>query len=329
MSENKLNQHPLKFSAVSVGVFWLLLHAFEFLSHVAMIIHGWEFLERNFSFLARVPPVAWDVAGGILAFAFTMAIAKFFLSKRLRDIEIGNESESPLRAFNSDKYLVFRHIQDEHEIELLEKTENYGARGKTNIPQATDWWRTYSRGNVIAIYKGEIVGGTDIWPIKEQFYLDVISGKKGEDQLLSDELAVQPRNRKRSYWYVGSISLSMLLRRRRSRREILTRLIVETLKLWQVNKPVFPAHFVALAWTTQGINILDTCGFHCVGRAEHGDPVYQKTITNDEDINNLLASLNARLGMVVPKNAASSEKNAESQRCSASEGVAQDTARVA
>lgn len=270
----------------------------ELLSTTADLLSVQNAFESYFPLLADIPDLIWQILLGILSLVIVLAAARYYYRCRKRDLRLVEEWEPACGQFRDDDDLEMRYVRSEPEIEELAKTEDYGSTGETNIPQVLDWWRTYPYGNVVAIYRNKVIGGMDIWPIKKSFYTDMISGHLGEENLTGKEMAVHSRRRKSSYWYIGSISLAQVWKGSKARKELLLRLVVNALSFWRSREPVYPATFVALAWTRQGMNLLRRNKFISIVKpvnALNKEPCFTMTVENEAEIDELIDQLKGRL----------------------------------
>lgn len=292
MKNAKIN---LKSAGLLLFTFVLLK---ELLSLVADVLQIQQALESLWPVLADVPDRVWQFTFGVISVGVMLAAVGVYRSRRLRDTRIIEKWDPPGSKFTNDPSLIIRYVADEFEIEQLAKTENYGGHGETNLPQVKEWWHAYQRGNVLALYKGKIVGGIDVWPLKKSAYSDMLRGRLGEDGLTAQHLAAVSRRRNESYWYIGSISLSMVWKNGQARKELLLRLLVNTLLLWRANSPVYPANFIALVWTPEGMNLLRRNGFASIISAERpkgADPCFQRRVENDEEMSEVIEDYKCRL----------------------------------
>jgi hypothetical protein len=260
------------------------------------------------SFLMRVWP---SVALTVLAWGCMLLSQKLWLA-RLQNIDLPGDEEEGLGALLDDERdLRFRLVTDDpadathteahRDIEQLAKTETYGVMGETDIPQVFDWWRKYPRGNWLAEFRGRIVGGVDIWPLKKAVYERLRAGRIGEEHIKRTSIAPKPDSDTGSYWYVASISLDLRLRHQRLRKAVLAKLVETMLEQnFLPSVSAYPAHVIALIWTTQGENIANRSGFRYVNKRvseEHAaaEPIYEIVFPDEASIRAMIERIRRRL----------------------------------
>jgi hypothetical protein len=306
------NRVAFRLNLSTVAMFALLLPALEFISKIAIIDHSLhtltELLEPALAMSGRV----WlSGAYALLAWACLMISRRVWLA-RLRDIALPADDEHGLEALLDLNQLRFRsvhldekndrqHTAAAHDIKQLASTEDYGPMGRTDFPQVFAWWRVYPKGNWVAEYRERVVGGIDIWPLTREVYLQMRSGDMGEEGLTAQCLAPHQDTEGGTYWYVGSISLDLRLKNRRYRSAALAKL-VETalLQNFMPSVKAYPAHVLALVWTTEGENLAKRAGFAYVGSRKNpkhvaAEPLYELVFSGPEDIVHFVERLQRRL----------------------------------
>ncbi len=266
-SVNRVNRSKKRTINTIVPLGFTILFTWP-LSRIAEHFFG-QFLDRfvmnYFSGLVAAFPnfaeVLLMVSTFLVLLAATVWFARRWWQTLKADLPIPGPETPMLTKFASDSKLKFRCAVSEKDIEDLSITERYEKNGQvvgvTNIEQVLSWWNAYPQGNFLATYNGKVIGGIDIWPLKRTTYMALRRGHKDEESIEYYDIAQAGRRiNVASYWYIGSIS--MLPRQlKRERVELVVRLLVNALELWGSRKPTFPAHFLALAWTTAGTNILN------------------------------------------------------------------------
>lgn len=164
-------------------------------------------------------------------------------------------ADRPLATFAHDPRLEFRHARTPQDIADLARTEDYGPYGATNVGQVTGWWSKNRRGNLLAVYGDEVIGGIDIWPITPRAYEAFKCGAMTEKTLDAESIESDTATQRR-HWYVGSISLDASVQPRRVRAEILLRLVLAAIRECVRAEPAFPARVLAEAWSAEGRRML-------------------------------------------------------------------------
>lgn len=246
-----------------------------------------DLLERyKPSLLARYPDAAlWLAAavGGLVGAIATIYLIRKCWRKKKGEILPPNDGDGIHSHFATDKMLRFRQAESTEDILALERTEDFGGSLFTDLEQVIEWWECYPRGNFLAVYGTKVIGGMDIWPLKRGAFDDLCAGKTDESGLGPKEFALRSTaGSKQSYWYVGAISMEVQLFRS-WRAELVARLIVNAVRAWLAKAPLFPAHFVALAWTVNGKNLLERNGFQRLRRSK-AENVYVRTFKSEESM---------------------------------------------
>jgi len=274
----------------------VLFKIFTGIADLASIVEAWKFLEEKVPLLRLIPDWVSIAASAIAAVAGAVLLVRWYARRQLRDLQFPRAWEPVLGHFANDPKLTFGYVEEPREVAELAQTEDYGDKGTTNVPIATEWWTAYRCGNTVARYNGRIIGGIDLWPIKKKTYEQMLEGLVGDMDLRPHHFRLDGRA---SYWYIGSISLAQVWRRKLARKELLVRLAVNTMQSWLSRDPTFPATFIALAWTEEGRNLL-------LGRkfTEHrrkssagkvNDPTYTLQFASRDDASAFTEELKGRL----------------------------------
>jgi len=299
-----LNVRTLIAFAISLPIGDALLQIAT-IEHAIMTVIKWS--GPVASFAMRVWP---SVALTVLAWG-CMALSQKLWLARLQNIDLPGDDEEGLGVLLDARDLRFRLVTDDpadathteahRDIEQLAKTETYGVMGDTDIPQVFEWWRRYPRGNWLAEFRGRIVGGVDVWPLKKAIYERLRAGRIGEEHIKRTSLAPKPDSDTGSYWYVASISLDLRMRHQRLRKAVLAKLVETMLEQnFLPSVTAYPAHVIALIWTTQGENIANRSGFRYVGKRvseEHAaaEPIYEIVFPDETSIRAMIERLHRRL----------------------------------
>lgn len=277
--------------------FIVIYKILEWISGAGSVVDAWMVLEKSYPNLSAIP--SWLVTPAVVLVAAIVTIVglKVYLRRRLTDIDFPQPWEPPMGQFANDPRLQFDYLRDPSEVAELAKTEDYGDKGQTDVEIATGWWKAYQYGNVLAKYSGTIIGGIDIWPITKKTYSLMLDGTIGDLDLRGHHFQLRkPANG--SYWYVGSVSLGQVFRFGKTRRELLLRLFINAMQSWFKQDPVFPATFVAIAWTDKGTQLLIRQKFRFHPRLSHGtegEPTYTKTFDTPEKFEAFLSKQKRRL----------------------------------
>lgn len=284
-----------------VALFLLLdaiaIIASRWLSGVDLAIKAWERLETRIPSISKIPEVTYTLIPPFLALTLTILTGWIYYSREKRKLYTPRSWDPPMSHFYRDEYLEFCYINEPREIIELAETENYGSRGKTDVSIVTKWWAAYKYGNVIAKYRGKIIGGIDIWPLRKKTYQEILSGQLGDEDLRADHFSTR-RLKYGSYWYAASVSLAAVWRQKRERRELLLRLLINAFELWLSRAPNYPAHISAIAWTIEGKNYLHHLGFKPHIDSKHPDPedtIYTITFTSIDDAIKFIDQQKARI----------------------------------
>jgi hypothetical protein len=250
----------------------------------------------------------------LAALVFSVLLpAILWVAKRRWDVYISEIKTPPPRKldvlkpgslvkFSNDTALRFRAVQSEDDIAELAKTEKYFERGEmvgqTNVPQVTEWWRAYPPGNYLMTYRGDVIGGIDIWPLKRSTFESFCQGTREENSITSRDFAdFRSKLSRASYWYVASISIKPPwvvalnpLTLGMNRHELVLRLIVNGLENWLRTgaiRPKFPAYFCAEAWTSAGRNLLVKSGF-TVPKNSRSETRFSRCFVSEAEIHEVL-----------------------------------------
>ena len=276
-------------------VFLFLRQTLGFIADTMAVRQAWDDMGP---LLASVPMLVWEVVLVGVAIIIVFFLVRIYESRKKRALPPVHVPMIPNSKFQMQEKLVIRFAENRQEIIELEKTEDYGDAGSTNLEQAIGWFNCYKQGNILAVYEGKVVGGMDIWPIQKRIFDDMKSGRIGEEQLRGDDMVGNNPSRKASYWYLASISLGMVWRGARFRYELLARLIIHATELWGSSVQVFPAHVMALGWTDEGRNLLFHFGFSKVDKSNSAfcqDEAFCRTFNSPGEVEALIAHLVERL----------------------------------
>lgn len=288
---------PVGQIGIAVSAFMVALKVIEVLAGLKDVMELWELAKKHWPLLEAIPTWGGPVMAVATAALLAYAACRYWYRRQLRTIDLPEKWEPPLAHFSGDRRLSFRYATDPQDIAILARTEDYGDHGTSDVALATEWWRAYPKGNRLAIYRGQIIGGIDIWPLTKGAYKHMLNGDISDLDLRPNHFRTQRRNGA-SYWYAGSVSIGEVWRCSRARQELLLRLLIDSLESWLERKPTFPAHVIALAWTGAGRNLLRRNGFtYYTGTktGRHREDTYTLTFTARGDVSRFTKNLKSRL----------------------------------
>lgn len=248
-------QKKPKLVAVGVTAFALIWGFFEKVNSAFDFFEKWEKITGKYRILDLIPEWVPMVLPILLALIGATVVVKIYARYRLMSFAPLKHWERPANVFAGDPKLSFRYVEKPHDFVDLAKTENYGDWGETDVNLAIRWWEKYRQGQLLMLYEDVIIGGVDLWPVTKKAFDQLCKGSIGDKDIRPADLSIRSNHPKR-YWYAGSISLSMVFRMGRNRRELLTRLIVHACEAWLSQQPGFPAQIIALVATSSGENLL-------------------------------------------------------------------------
>lgn len=248
-----------------------------------------------------------------LSAAAIFAIGKhgiYQIRRNAKNIDVIDGTEAPQRirrgSINDSKINYqnllnyhFRMALSELEIHELSKTEDYDQTPEDyNIETLVNRWYSYKQGNWVGLRKNEIdprenkvCCGIDIWPIEKSQYLKIQSGEFGEDIHLEHSIkrtALSPGPY--SYWYLGSISLDILTRKSKLKRDVLMALIGSFVDQILSSKVIdYPCHIIALAWSENGRNLLSKFEFTLLSNEHKHGHVYEISFKNEIELRDFSA----------------------------------------
>jgi hypothetical protein len=307
--EQRTQRVAFRLNARTLSVFTAAT-ALETIGHIAIIEHSAQTLAHSAGpvlafFLHFWQPIAFSVT----AWASIILSRRLWLA-RLQDVDLPGDEAVGLGELLDTRDLRFRgipmdprdrfHAAAARDIRQLATTETYGEMGDTNFKQVFRWWTIYPSGNWVVEYRGRVVGGVDLWPLKKDVYDGLHAGQLGEEDIDRHSLAPQPDTDTGTYWYVGSISIDLRMRHRRYRQAVLAKL-VETMLTdnFLPSVTAYPAHVLALIWTKQGQNIAARSGFTLVGERVSAhvapEPIYEAVFADRAAVLEQAARIRRRL----------------------------------
>ena len=147
------------------------------------------------------------------------------------------------------------------------------------LEQVVSWWNKYKKG-VYALYNNsEVLGYISCWPVTFAAYEGLISGVKLEHQICDKDIVSDPKLAEQSYWYIGSIMLSIKYRKSRLLIKFLNDSIVNILIDLKSDKEI---SLCAFAYSLEGERILSRLKFdkHLEAcQSSHGHSIYIAKLT--------------------------------------------------
>lgn len=286
-----------------------------FLDFMSNSMNLWEFVKK-IPFFNNVHRGVFEISVLVVCVIFSWILIRWYRKYQCRKIPIPKPEYELLKKYVNDSNLKFRYNENKDCIINTAKIEEYGGRGETDIEQVFKWWLLYRGAAIVMTYKEKIIGGIDLYPIKQDIYKKMLDGELEEEDLTNPTVQFDPymigvtdkAPRNGTFWYIAGISLSAVFRKKRDRLELLIRLIVNTAEKWlepkppspnystKLRKPLFPAHLIAISWTKEGANLLAhglEFSYRCKDKS--GDEVYEKIFTKKEDVEIFIQKYKARL----------------------------------
>ena len=233
----------------------------------------------------------------------TATVASFFLWYSIARDNHGKVCGDITKALNRfNKEYMLRHrdsvtlqvrpLQNEGEVRAnwdLDM-ELYGPTEMIDYELYLSWWRKYNRGAYALFRDSEIIGAVGLWPLKRQPFVDLISGSRPEDRLVTQSICAEREASNTRYWYVAGIVLDK--KYRGVHQDALRFLLSEAVQQWlQVVVSQNSLDICALAYSPQGEQMLR--GFRFVeymprDKTIHRYPVYVRMRTTARDLMNFV-----------------------------------------
>lgn len=182
-----------------------------------------------------------------------------------------------------------RPVRNEAELKLISELDQhyFGARS-ANFAMLRSWWKRYPQGVYILQKSGAVAGAVGIWPLSERMFEEIADGKAEETELATQSVVSARSRRSRRYWYFGDIVMHPDWQGKR----LSLRLIEGAARLWLSEGMLAPeVDIVGLGFSNDGEALLRKLNFLQVARSPSGYPVYRRTASPAE----LLEDLESRI----------------------------------
>jgi len=224
-----------------------------------------SFAAAAFGAISTLVQVAWMgwTASGITLVGTLLCVLFFMRSyRRARAHRTAVEALSALALppSNGPGFEV-RNLNSVEELRELWKIddENYG-ESSISFELFRSWWRAYPCGLYAIFDSQKIVGGLGLWPLKKKTFDEFVEGRRKESEITDRGICRVISHAVKDRWYFSGIVLTKRLRRSQA----VATLLETSLSNWIAQLGPTPCvNLAALAYTSEGENMLRRFGFSC------------------------------------------------------------------